>query len=90
MRLHNGVRMLAALTATAAITASPAYAKFDNSTYPPLGPVHAGSGHAAGGSTDWALIGVGAAGGITLLGAGIATSRRRTASVRSVRPASGS
>jgi hypothetical protein len=90
MRSHHGVRMLAALAAGAGITAPAAQAKFDNTTYPPLNAQLSLPAHHPGGSTDWMLIGVGAAGGLTLLGAGATTSRRRTAPATKVRTASGS
>jgi hypothetical protein len=85
MRLRRGVPMLAAIATTAAIAAPAAQARFDESmpNHPPSVPyvVH----HSGGGSTDWALIGLGAAGGIALLGAGAARSQhvlRRTTHVR--------
>ncbi len=74
MRLHRGVRMLAAVATISATLAPAAQAKFDNSTYPTVGAPYVV--HHTGGSADWTLIGLGAAGGLALIGAGAATSRR--------------
>jgi hypothetical protein len=76
--------MLAVIATATAIAPSTALARFDESMpdHPPTAP-HVVQ-HDAGGSTDWTLIGVGAAGGIALLGAGTVKSRhmlRRTAGV---------
>ena len=81
MRLHRGVPMFAAVVTLAGVSAPTAYAFDANS---PGG----GGGQPAplvqsnsGSSSDW-LIGVGAAGGIALLGTGMAAtarSRRPTA-----------
>ncbi len=76
MRLQRGVSTFAAIATTAALAASPAQAKFDNTTYPPLGAPRSVVTHHAG-STDWALIAVSAAGGVALAGAGVGASRRR-------------
>ncbi len=73
MRLHRGVRMLAAVATISATLAPAAEAKFDNSTYPGGAPYVV---HHTGGSADGMLIGLGAAGGLALIGAGAATSRR--------------
>lgn len=75
MRLQRGVRTFAAVVTAAAITAPAGQAKFDNTTYPPLGNPRAIVDHHHG-STDWTLIGLSAAGAATLVGAGVATSRR--------------
>jgi hypothetical protein len=74
MRLHHRVPMLAAAVSAAAIAVpGTAQAKFDNTTYPPLGAPYVS--HHTGGSSDWAVVGL-AAGGIALIGAGTVTSRR--------------
>ena len=65
MRLQRGVRTFAAVVTAAAITAPAGQAKFDNTTYPPLGTPRAVVTHHPG-STDWALIGLSAAGAVTL------------------------
>jgi hypothetical protein len=94
MRSHHAIRMLAAVAVAGGITAPAAYARFDNVpvNVPPLGNHYAAAlSHHAGGSPDWTLIGAGAAGGLTLLGAGVATSRRatrRTAPASRARPES--
>jgi hypothetical protein len=90
MRLRRGVPTLAAIATAAAIAAPAAQARFDESMpgQAPVAPQVVQ--HNGGGSTDWSLIGLGAAGGIALLGAGTVRSRhvrRRTAHVR---PTSGS
>jgi hypothetical protein len=92
MRLHRGVPMLAAVVTLAGVSAPAAYGLDDIS--PGGGGSQAATpavDHSAGPS-DW-LIGLGAAGGITLAGAGLASSRRtrrRTGSAHRVRAASGS
>lgn len=94
MRLHRGVRTLAAAASALAIAAPAAQAKFDNTTYPAYTPGQAAYLHHSGGTTDWALIGLGAAaGGAALVGVGVAGSRRRVrrgVPSGSVRAASGS
>ena len=75
--------MLAAISTAAAIAAPAAQARFDESMpgQAPVAPQVVQ--HNGGGSTDWALIGLGAAGAIAL-GAGTVRSqhvRRRTARV---------
>jgi hypothetical protein len=75
MRLHRRVPMLAAAAAAAALAAPSAQA-MPNHGVGTLGTYPSEFAHHPGGSTDWALIGAGAAGSITLLGAGIATQRR--------------
>jgi hypothetical protein len=80
MRAHHHGRMLVAVATAAGIAAAPASAKFDNTTYT---PENAGQNvvHQSGGdSTEWPLIGVGIAGiaGITLVGGGMARTRRVT------------
>lgn len=91
MRLHRGVPVLAAVVTLAG--SAPAYA-FDAGTQGggiPQTPTALAAHHQSG-STDW-LIGVGAASGVALIGAGVAGSRRvtrRTASTRRVGAASGS
>jgi hypothetical protein len=92
MRPHHGVRALAAVAAAAALTAPAAQAKFSN-YLAPYTPHPAASAHYSGGATDWTLIGVGAAGGVVLVGAGATTSRRsrrRDASIAGARAARGS
>ena len=85
MRLHHGVRTLAAVLATGAVAAAPAQAKFDNTTYPPLGPLHASAHQSSGGSSD-PLLAVGAVAAAALVGGGVAVSRRaaRPAHVRAI------
>jgi len=92
MRLYRGVPLLAAVVTLAGVSTPAAYG-FDSVS--PAGgggqPTAPVVDHSAGPS-DW-LIGLGAAGGITLAGAGVASSRRarrRTASAHRVRAASGS
>lgn len=89
MRLRRGVSMLAAISTAAAIAAPAAQARFDESMpdHPPSAPyvVH----HSGAGSSDWTLIGIGAA-GVALLGAGTVTSRRAHRRTTHVRAASGS
>jgi hypothetical protein len=82
MRLHHGVSRLAAVASAAAIVASGA----------PIASAHMISTGTGGGngdtvvtasqppadnSTDWALIGVSAAGGAVLTAAGMTAARRR-------------
>lgn len=85
MRLRRGAPMIAAIATAAAIAAPAAQARFDESM-PGQAPVAPRVvQHSGGGSTDWALIGIGAAGGVALFGAGTARSRhvrRRTTHVR--------
>jgi hypothetical protein len=92
MRPHHGVRTLAAVLTAAAITAPAAQANFGN-FYAPYTPLNSAAVHHADGTTDWTLIGLSAAGGVTLLGAGATTSRRlrrRDPSVGGIRAARGS
>ena len=85
MRTKHGLGMLAAVASAAAIAAPAANAKFDNTTYPPLGPPRAVQQH-SGGSEDWALIAaLGGAGVGALAGTGVVGSRRG----RSVRARAG-
>jgi hypothetical protein len=74
--------MLAAISTAAAIAAPAAQARFDESMpdHPPSAPYVVN--HSGDGSTEWALIGLGAAGGIVLLGAGSQRVLRRTTHVR--------
>jgi heme/copper-type cytochrome/quinol oxidase subunit 1 len=88
MRLRRPVPMLVAAVSAAAIAAPAAQARFDNTTYPPLGAPYAV--HHGGSSTDWTLVALGAAGGVALIGAGTATSLRATRRTAHVRAASGS
>ena len=76
MRLQRGVSTFAAVATAAAIAAPAGQAKFDNTTYPPLGTPRSIVTHHPE-STDWTLIALSAAGGIALVGAGVGTSRRR-------------
>jgi hypothetical protein len=75
--------MLAAIATTTALAAPAAQARFDESmpNHPPSAPYVVQ--HRGGDSADWTLIGIGAAGGIVLLGVGTARSHvvRRTARV---------
>jgi hypothetical protein len=90
MRLGRGVPMLAWIATAAAIAPPAALARFDESMpdHPPSAPYVVQ--HHRGGSTDWALIGIGAAGGIALLGAGTARSRHALRRTGRVGAASGS
>jgi hypothetical protein len=96
MRLHHGVRTLAAVVTTAttaAAVATPAAAYFDNTTYPPLNAFKSAPAHHPGDSTDWTLIGLGAAGGIAVVAVGVTGSRRlsrKSQSAARVTAASGS
>lgn len=77
MRIHRGLAMLAAVLSLAGISAPVAYG-FDNRA--PSGgsqvtPIQVQQGSA--GSNDW-LIAVGAAGGLTAIGAGAAAKRRHS------------
>ena len=80
MRLHRGVSMLGTVAALAAVSA-PAASAFDNRA-PAIGapsdarPVLVQQ-HPAG-TGDWVVIGIGAAGGIALVGVGAAGIRRGT------------
>jgi hypothetical protein len=89
MRLHRCVPMLAALVSSAGmIGPAAAQAKFDETTFPPLGVPYVA--HHNSGSTDWALIGLGAAGGIALIGVGTAGTRRAVRRTTGVGATSGS
>jgi hypothetical protein len=74
MRLHRRFPMLAA---AAAALAAPSAQAMPNHGVGTLGTYPTEFAHHPAGSTDWPLIGAGAAASITLLGAGIA-SRRHT------------
>jgi uncharacterized membrane protein YhiD involved in acid resistance len=89
MRQHHGLRTLAAVTTAAAIAAPAAQAKYDYQVYRQV-PTPAVTQHHTGNPTDWTLIAVGATGAIALIGAGTATSRRRTHRSAQARAASGS
>lgn len=92
MRPHLSVRTLAAVLTAAACTAPVAQANFGD-YYAPYTPLNSAAVYHAGAATDWTLIGLSAAGGVTLLGAGATTSRRRRRrdpSVGRVRAARGS
>jgi hypothetical protein len=85
MRSNHSFRVLAAVASAVAIVPSAASAKFDNTTYPPLGPVKAAQPH-SGGSEDWALIAaLGGVGVVAIAGTGVVSSRRG----RSVRARAG-
>jgi hypothetical protein len=91
MRPHHGVRALAAVLTATAITAPAAQADIDNfqASYT---PAHSAPAPRPDG-TDWTLVGLGTAGGIALIGAGVTGSRRvrrRQASVARIGTASGS
>lgn len=76
MRTKHGFGVLATVASAAAIAAPAANAKFDNTTFPPLGPPRAVQQH-SGGSDDWALIAaLGATGVVALAGTGVISSRR--------------
>jgi hypothetical protein len=74
VRLHHRIPVLAAVVTVAAATAPAAYAL--DASAPSGAPTPTGAQHHVPGSTDWALIGLGTAGAITLAGAGVAGSRR--------------
>ncbi|MGO9890466.1 MAG: hypothetical protein ACLP0L_21560 [Solirubrobacteraceae bacterium] len=87
MRLNRGVRTLAAVASLAAATAPAAHASAigeGGGGLPATGSSvsHVAPGHHDSGSTDWALIAIGAGGTVVLVGAGVggsrAYSRRRT------------
>jgi hypothetical protein len=82
MRTKHGFGVLAAVASAAAIAAPAANAKFDNTTFPPLGPPRAVQQH-SGGSDDWVLIALGGAGVVALAGTGVLSSRRGRLSTRS-------
>jgi hypothetical protein len=88
MRLHRGVRTVAAVLAAGAVAAAPAQAKFDNTTYPPLGQLHPTVHHSKRGPSEPPLA-VGGLAAAALLGGGVAVSRR-TARPADVRVISGS
>lgn len=93
MRSSSRVPVLAAVVTLAGVGAPPAYAF-------KAGPISGGAEPNAAlvqqeppSSTDWVLIGAGAAGGITLVGVGVEATRRLgapTARTRGARPAGGS
>ena len=78
MRSTNGFRILAIAAASAAIGAPATYAvpiqSGGGGVIPEPAPVSAQ--HDQGASTDWALIGGGAAGGLALLAVGLTAGRR--------------
>ncbi len=87
MRLHRGVPVLAAVIALA--STAPAAQAFE--------PDAGGGGgqsspvliqHHTSSSPDWLLVGVAAAGGLTVAGAGLGANRRRTPRSATVRTAS--
>jgi len=92
MRLHRVVPMLASVATLAAVSAPAASAQQPIS--PSGGVPQTGTtlaAHHSSGSSDW-LIGVGAAGGVVLVSAGLAGTRRahrRTATAQRIRAASG-
>ena len=91
MRPRNCMHMLTAVAATTALTAAPAEAKYDGGHSPYPTP-RAFVQH-TNGSPDWALVGLAAGGGATLLVTGLASSRkrsRRDGSAAQVRIAGGS
>lgn len=90
MRLTHRVSTLAVVLSTAAVAAAPAQAKFDNSTYPPLGSLHPTVQHHSSGGTDDALIAIGALAAAATLGGGVAVSRRSAGRSARVRVVSGS
>jgi hypothetical protein len=93
MRLHHGVRMLVAgaIAAAMSVPAVPAAYASSISTGGAGGLVatNAVQSHPSG-STDWGLIGLGTAGGVTVVAVGLAAGRRRahTAPSRATRIAS--
>jgi len=78
MRSSNGLRVLAVVATTAAIGTPAAYAvpiqSGGGAAIPQPAPVTAQ--HDQSPSTDWALIGGSAAGGLALLAAGLTAGRR--------------
>ena len=75
MRMRYCARALAAALTTAAITAPVSQAQIDNYE-PPMTPAPSTSAQGTGGSTDWAVIGLSAAGGVALIGGAVAVPRR--------------
>jgi hypothetical protein len=77
MRLNHGVRTLAAVAGLAAATAPAAHASPIGGGLPPTdSPAsHVAPGHRDSGSTDWALIAMGAGGAAVLVGASVGGSR---------------
>ena len=75
MRLHKSVPTLAAIF-TLVAAASPAYAVERVSNGNPGGQPAAITQHHSDDSIDW-IIGIGAATGLTVVGTGVAASRRR-------------
>ena len=75
MRVHKSVPTLAAIV-TLAAAASPAYAIEQVSNGSPSSQAAAATQHHSDGSIDW-IIGIGAATGLTVIGTGVAASRRR-------------
>ncbi len=78
MRSYRRIRALAAVVLAAGTVAPVAQARVDNGPYPFIAPAPRVVVHQGSGSPEWALIG-GTVGGLTLLGAGAAASRRRPA-----------
>jgi len=78
MRYHNGLRVLAIAATAVAIGAPAAYAvpiqSGGGGAIPQPAPVTAQQDQS--GSTDWALIGGSAAGGLAIVAAGLTASRR--------------
>lgn len=93
MRSSFRVSMLAAVATLAGVGAAPAYAFRPGATGGGGAPSAALVQHHPSSSTDWLLIGVAGAGGITLVGTSVGAARRLgapTARTRGARPASGS
>ncbi len=83
MRARLCVRTIAVVATAAAIGPAAAQAKFDDAVNPSeggiaLAPIQAPAAQHPGDSTEWLLIGLGAAGGTALVGAGATASRRRS------------
>jgi hypothetical protein len=76
MRLHQGVRLLAALTTAAALTTPAASARTLAADGGGAWTPTIAHQHQPASSTDWPLIAAGSAGAIILLGAGATASRR--------------
>jgi hypothetical protein len=76
MRSSSRVSMLAAVATLAGVGAAPAYAFKAGSMGGGAAPSAGVVAHHPASETDWVLIGVAAAGGVTLAGAGVGATRR--------------
>ena len=77
MRPHHRLRMLAAASIAAAVIAPATADAAQIINGSAGGPVTPTIQNHSGDSTDWELIAISAAGGITILAAGLTTARRR-------------